>query len=167
MLGKFKDAASSAAGDAASNAAGDALGEMGAPDIVNDAVSGAVGDAVGEAAGNAMEESKGAILTGEMDPEALATGMRDTMKFSISQPGKQATTILSSHLDTLPSGSMIIVLDNSMTSLSIAEPVTGKIKVNLKDPFKAKALTLGIRGIQRSSFKPDVPGDQFGSTAKA
>ena len=100
------------------------------------------------------------MMAGQIDADALATGMRDTMKFSsYQQPGKKATTILSSHLETISYGSMIIVLDNLQTSLSIEEPITGKIKVFLKEPFEAKSLTLGIRGIQRTHFMPEAPGD--------
>lgn len=62
-------------------------------------------------------------------------------------------------METVTFGSMIIVLDNSSTSLSLGNPVTGKVKVFLKEPFEAKALTMGIRGIQRSHFMPETPGD--------
>lgn len=61
---------------------------------------------------------------------------------------------------------MIIVLDNSSTSLSLRQPITGKVKVFLKEPFEAKALTMGLRGILRSHFMAEVPGDQFGKTGE-
>ena len=82
-----------------------------------------------------------------MDADAAAGGMRESMKFSYQQPGKKASTILSSHLDTVTFGSMFIDLDNATSSLPLGKPITGKIKVSLKEPFEAKALTLGIRGI--------------------
>ena len=53
---------------------------------------------------------------------------------------------------------MTIVLDNSETSHNIAEPITGKIKVNLTgDGFDAKAVTLSLLGYQNISFtgRPD------------
>ena len=53
------------------------------------------------------------------DAAAVAHGMADTMKLNYQKPGKKATTILSPHLETIDYGSMIIVLDNSTTSLPI------------------------------------------------
>jgi len=59
------------------------------------------------------------MMSGSDDSGAIGEGMRDSMKFSYQQPGKKATTILSPHLETITYGSMIIVLDNSATSLPL------------------------------------------------
>ena len=75
------------------------------------------------------------------------------------QPGKKATTILSPHLETIDFGSMLIVLNDESTSFEIGQPLSGKIKVNLKMPFDASALTLGFCGFQRSYFMPTVYSD--------
>ena len=56
---------------------------------------------------------------------------------------------------------MLIVLDNSSTNLEIGKPISGKIKVNLKEAFDARALSLGVCGFQRSHFAPAVYSDQF------
>ena len=58
------------------------------------------------------------------------------------------------HCDVINSGSMIIVLDNNQTSHPCNEPITGKIKVNLTEPFDAKAVTLNLSGYERSQFNP-------------
>ena len=49
-------------------------------------------------------------------------------------------------------GSLIIVPDNLKTSLPYNKPITGKIKVNLKTAFEAKAVTLSIRTYRRPLF---------------
>ena len=49
---------------------------------------------------------------------------------------------------------MLIVLDNSQTSHPCNQPITGKIKVNLTEPFDAKAVTLNLSGYERSRFNP-------------
>lgn len=47
---------------------------------------------------------------------ALNQGKKEQMVFNYQQPGKKATTILSPHLETLPTGSMLIVLDGNNVS---------------------------------------------------
>lgn len=84
-----------------------------------------------------------------------------SMKFNYQQPGKKATTILSPHLETIETGSMTIVIEGQQTSLQIGKPIFGKVKVNLKEPFDARSLTMGITGFQRSQFEPTVYPDQF------
>ena len=54
---------------------------------------------------------------------------------------------------------MIIVLDNSQTSIALNEPINGKIKVHFKTPFEAKAITLTLCGFQRSYFTPPQAAD--------
>ena len=56
---------------------------------------------------------------------------------------------------------MIIVLDNSQSAHACDQPITGKIKVNLTEPFDATALTLNLSGFQRSHFIPTSSADQF------
>jgi hypothetical protein len=60
---------------------------------------------------------------------------------------------------------MLIVLDNQDYSFSIAEPISGKIKVNLSETFNAHSVTLSLRGYHRSSFSTSAQGDQFGKSA--
>ena len=142
-------------------------------DKLEDAAEDAVEDAV-ERAEEDQEESKKSKKSKEPKEQSnkeraneKESSAGDPMKFNYQQPGKKATTILSPHLETISYGSMIIVLDNSQTSLPYNKPITGKIKVNLKSAFDAKALTLGIRGYQRSHFTSVVQGDQFGKAGTA
>lgn len=126
-----KDIAKDALGDAiedaledVADAAGDKLAHKLADkleDLAEDAVEAAI-----ERAEENREESKG-----ERGGDLHSSGA-DPMKFNYLQPGKKATTILSPHLETITYGSMIIVLDNSQTSLAYNKPITGKIKVHLK-----------------------------------
>lgn len=85
----------------------------------------------------------------------------EELKLNYQKPGKKATTILSPHLDTIDYGNIIIVLDNSQTSLNIDEPITGKIKVNLTKEFDASAITLNLCGYQRSHFTPPAESSNF------
>ena len=84
---------------------------------------------------------------------------KGSLKLNYQKPGKKATTILSPHLETIETGSMEIILENSSTSMEIGKPITGMIKVNLKEPFEASAITLGVCGFQRSHFQPAVYTD--------
>lgn len=77
------------------------------------------------------------------------------------KPGKKATTILSPNLETIDYGSIIIVLDNSQTSLPIDQAISGKIKVNLFKEFDASAITLNLCGYQRSHFKAPEESSNF------
>jgi len=70
-------------------------------------------------AGVSLSAGMNSRMSGAADSSAVAEGKRDTTQFSYQQPGKKATTILSPHLETISYGSMIIVLDNSATSLPL------------------------------------------------
>lgn len=72
--------------------------------------------------------------------------------------GKKSKTILTPHLEVGSFGSMLIVLDNTATSHPINEPISGKIKVNLNEPFEANAVTLSLCGFQRSFFNRSSSG---------
>ena len=65
----------------------------------------------------------------------------------------KAKTILTPNLESASFGNMLIVFDNMEKSHSLTDSVTGKIKVNLREPFEARALTLNLCGFQRSHFK--------------
>ena len=90
----------------------------------------------------------------EVDRTASLLGniMKDKLDFQ--QDGKKADTILTPDCDVITTGSMLIVLVNSQTSHPCNMPITGKIKVNLTEPFDAKALTLNLSGYERSQFNP-------------
>ena len=60
--------------------------------------------------------------------------------------------ILSPHFETLPFGSMNIVLDNSRTSVRSDATVSGKIKIFLEQPIDVKAITMNLCGFTRSDF---------------
>ena len=81
-------------------------------------------------------------------------GSDDKLKLNYSQPGKKADTILTPYCDVINTGSMLIVLDSSQTSHPCNQPIKGKIKVNLTEPFDAKAITLNLSGYERSIFNP-------------
>ena len=75
-----------------------------------------------------------------------------------SMGGKKSKTILTPHLEVGSFGSMLIVLDNTTTSHPINEPISGKVKVNLNEPFDANAVTLSLCGFQRSFFNRSSSG---------
>ena len=89
-----------------------------------------------------------------------AMNMMNASSSSVGQV-KKAKTILTPHLEAGPQGSMLIVLDNQRTSHPINEPITGKIKVHLHQPFDVNAITLSLAGFQRSFF--DRPGPPIGA----
>ena len=62
-------------------------------------------------------------------------------------------------METIDFGSMLIVLDDESCSFAIGQPLSGTIKVNLKMPFDASALTLGVCGFHRAYFMPTVYSD--------
>ena len=103
------------------------------------------------AAAGAMGSFMGKIGLGKKDGatgDLSLMGAGSTSGFSLAyqQPGKKTTTILSSHLPTIETGSISIFLTNDQTSLSPNEPLTGKIYVNMNEAFDAKALTLSLIG---------------------
>ena len=75
-------------------------------------------------------------------------------KLDYQQAVKKSDTILTPYCDVITTGSMIIVLDDFETSHPLNEPITGKIRVNLTEPFDAKAVTLKLSGYERSQFNP-------------
>lgn len=86
-----------------------------------------------------------------------STGLGPSMGSSQGQGGKKAKTILTPHLDIITHGSLLIVLDNNRSSHPVNEPISGKIMVNLSQPFDVNAVTLSLCGFQRSFFKQN-PG---------
>ena len=57
---------------------------------------------------------------------------------------------------------MTIIMDNSSATQDMTQPLTGVIKVHLTEPFEASAVTMCLKGYQRSHFTTAQPGDQFG-----
>ncbi len=112
----------------------------------------------GSKSGASAAAAAGAAAAGNGDDDGLGLN-------NYQQPGKKATTILSPHLETLSTGSMFIQLENASQSHPINQPLKGVIKVNLKEAFDAKSVTLSICGFQRSHFTAaGGQGDQFGKT---
>lgn len=114
-----------------------------------------LGKSAAEAAGDQMKQMR----TISVDPASAAMGNRMTMKMSYTATGNVSDTILSPHLVTIKTGSMRISLDNPGMTRSTHEPVTGKIKINLTEPFEAKKLTVTLIGYLRSHFFSDPRAD--------
>jgi hypothetical protein len=100
---------------------------------------------VREEAKEAREEAKDS----KTESRTMSVGQQ---QFNYSSASRVGVTILSPHLETISTGSMIICLDNPDYSRSVHEPVSGKIKLNLKAPFDASRLTITLVGYVRSHF---------------
>lgn len=101
-----------------------------------------------------------------IDPASAALANRASLKMNY-QPGNNAGTILSPHLETITTGSMFIALDNPTHFKSVHEPLTGRIKINLSEAFEATKLTVTLIGFLRSHFNADPKADQFGKAPAA
>lgn len=113
-------------------------------------------NAFGDAASAEMVNQ---MRTVSVDPASAAMGNRLTMKMSYKATGNLSDTILSPHLEMIQTGSMHISLDSPGNSKSTHEPITGKIKINLTEPFEATKLTLTLIGYLRSHFFTDPRAD--------
>ena len=112
-----------------------------------------------------MESGLASGMGSGMDQRMNSSSAQDSLMMSNTGIGsamnmasgpKKSKTILTPHLECSDLGSMLIVLDNQQTSHPINEPITGKIKVNLKERFDANAVTLSLTGFQRSFFNRGV-----------
>lgn len=63
---------------------------------------------------------------------------------------RKAGTILSPHLEQLDTGGMIVELDNMNSATRGDQPLTGKVKIYLSEPFEPEFLTMQINGFLRS-----------------
>ena len=73
------------------------------------------------------------------------------MAMTVAAPGvKRAGTILSPHLEVLEHGGMVVELDNMRSAVACDQPLTGKIKIYLPEPFIPANLTILITGFLRS-----------------
>ena len=74
------------------------------------------------------------------------------MAFNYSADAKKAGTILSPHLETLSSASMLIEFENMETAHKLGDVLRGRIKVNFREEFVACDVSLQLVGFLRSHF---------------
>lgn len=129
--------------------------------------SAAVEVAANVASGGDEEEKGEAKMSFSGVSERSTSSIEPKVSFSY-QPGgpKKSMTILTPHLDITTCGSMSIELENASQSIAVGQQVRGVIKVDLREAYEARALTLCLRGYQRSSFVPMIAGDQFQKQGK-
>ena len=88
--------------------------------------------------------------------------LQSSMKMgSHSALTKINSMVLTPHLPLYAGGSMFIELECESQSVQIGNTVSGKVKASIQDSFKAKSLTLSLRGYQRASYKPSMSADKF------